>query len=103
MLDTTHTDVDTLFASGHVVNLLARVWLLQEYDAAKSMYLIDRTTSKGHRQIINLLFPGNIVGHNNHNRYHYSVQTLTEATVREIPAQAFIDTMTSLVEVIDSP
>jgi CRP/FNR family transcriptional regulator len=108
MLNQEKIDVHSLFPASSSQIFPPRLLIIKENEPATTIYLIDkgelileRTASNGDRQITNLLFAGNIVGHSNHDRYHYSVQTITDVTARSVSTQVFSDWLGHSIESLD--
>jgi CRP/FNR family transcriptional regulator len=99
---------DRLFAGvdGAVVDELERVsarrslaphaYLFDQYSEARGVYvleegviMIERSSASGRRQILGFSYPGDFVGLTHNDFFEYSVQSLTQAVVREFPIGDF--------------
>ena len=88
--------VRRLEATSVIRKLDAHSYLFSQYSQAKGIYvlesgviMIERSSAAGRRQILGFSYPGDYVGMTHHDCYEYSVQSLTDAEVREFPIQQF--------------
>ncbi|WP_170287392.1 Crp/Fnr family transcriptional regulator [Halioglobus maricola] len=72
-------------------------YLFHQHTPAKSVYMLEegmlmmeRSSSTGRRQVMAFMQPGNFIGipHNQH--YDYTVSSLQQSKVREIPLKPFV-------------
>ena len=80
-----------------VRRLTPHSYLFSQYSKARGIYvlesgviMIERSSAAGRRQILGFSYPGDYVGIVHHDCYEYSVQSLTDASVREFPIQQFM-------------
>ena len=71
-------------------------YLFNQYSEARGVYvlesgviMIERSSAAGRRQILGFSYPGDFVGLTRDERFEYSVQSLTEAEIREFPIALF--------------
>lgn len=71
-------------------------YLFNQYSEARGVYvlesgviMIERSSAAGRRQILGFSFPGDFVGLTRDERFEYSVQSLTDAEIREFPITLF--------------
>lgn len=72
-------------------------YLFDQYSEARGVYvlergviMIERSSAAGRRQILGFSYPGDFVGLTHNDFFEYSVQSLTQADVREFPMAEFI-------------
>jgi CRP/FNR family transcriptional regulator len=77
-------------------SLEPHAYLFDQYSEARGAYIleegvimIERSSASGRRQILGFSYPGDFVGLTHNDYFEYSVQSLTEATVREFPIADF--------------
>ena len=88
--------VAELEAASILRSLDPHTYLFDQYSEARGVYvledgviMIERSSASGRRQILGFSYPGDFVGLTNNDFFEYSVQSLTQATVREFPIAAF--------------
>ena len=88
--------VQRLEAASIVRKLAPHSYLFSQYSEARGIYvledgviMIERSSAAGRRQILGFSYPGDYVGLTHHDCYEYSVQSLTDAEVREFPIRQF--------------
>ena len=71
-------------------------YLFDQYSEARGVYvleegviMIERSSAAGRRQILGFSYPGDFVGLTHNDFFEYSVQSLTQARVREFPIAVF--------------
>ncbi len=71
-------------------------YLFDQYSTARGVYvleagviMIERSSAAGRRQILGFSYPGDFIGLTRDGCFEYSVQSLTEAVVREFPIDEF--------------
>lgn len=71
-------------------------YLFEQYSEARGVYvleqgviMIERSSAAGRRQILAFSYPGDFVGLTHNDSFEYSVQSLTQAVVREFPIAVF--------------
>ncbi|MDH3621278.1 MAG: Crp/Fnr family transcriptional regulator [Gammaproteobacteria bacterium] len=71
-------------------------YLFDQYSEARGVYvleagviMIERSSAAGRRQILGFSYPGDFVGLTHNDFFEYSVQSLTQAQVREFPIAEF--------------
>lgn len=71
-------------------------YLFDQYSEARGVYvlergviMIERSSAAGRRQILGFSYPGDFVGLTHNDFFEYSVQSLTQAEVREFPMAEF--------------
>ena len=71
-------------------------YLFDQYSEARGVYvlehgviMIERSSAAGRRQILGFSYPGDFVGLTHNDFFEYSVQSLTDARVREFPMAVF--------------
>ena len=76
--------------------LSPHTYLFNQYSEARGVYvlelgviMIERSSAAGRRQILGFSYPGDFVGLTRDERFEYSVQSLTEAAIREFPIALF--------------
>ncbi len=76
--------------------LAPRSYLFDQYSEARGVYvleegviMIERSSTTGRRQILGFSYPGDFVGLTHNDFFEYSVQSLTQAQVREFPLALF--------------
>ena len=79
-----------------VRKLAPHTYLFNQYSEARGVYvleagviMIERSSAAGRRQILGFSYPGDFVGLTRDERFEYSVQSLTEAEIREFPIALF--------------
>ncbi|MCH9695371.1 MAG: helix-turn-helix domain-containing protein [Gammaproteobacteria bacterium] len=72
-------------------------YLFDQYSEARGVYvlekgviMIERSSAAGRRQILGFSYPGDFVGLTHNDFFEYSVQSLTQATVREFSMREFM-------------
>jgi len=90
------TIVAELERASVVRTLNPHTYLFDQYSEARGVYvleqgviMIERSSAAGRRQILGFSYPGDFVGLTHNDFFEYSVQSLTEARVREFPISAF--------------
>jgi len=78
-------------------NLEPHSYLFDQYSEARGVYvleegviMIERSSAAGRRQILGFSYPGDFVGLTNNDFFEYSVQSLTQAVVREFSMREFM-------------
>ena len=76
--------------------LAADGFLFHQHSEAKSAYMVDsgilmmeRTSASGRRQVMAFIHPGNFIGIAQNEFYEFSVRSLTDSTLKEIPLKQF--------------
>ena len=77
-------------------NLEPHSYLFDQYSEARGVYvlekgviMIERSSAAGRRQILGFSYPGDFIGLTHNDSFEYSVQSLTQAEVREFPIVEF--------------
>jgi CRP/FNR family transcriptional regulator len=77
-------------------SLQPHAYLFDQYSEARGVYIleegvimIERSSASGRRQILGFSYPGDFVGLTHNDYFEYSVQSLTDATLREFPLADF--------------
>jgi len=90
------TIVTQLEAASIVRTLSPHSYLFDQYSEARGVYvleegviMIERSSAAGRRQILGFSYPGDFIGLTRENHFEYSVQSLTEAAIREFPMTEF--------------
>lgn len=72
-------------------------YLFDQYSEARGVYvlekgviMIERSSAAGRRQILGFSYPGDFIGLTHNDFFEYSVQSLTQAEVREFPMGEFM-------------
>ena len=88
--------VARLESASVVRKLSPHSYLFNQYSEARGVYvleagviMIERSSAAGRRQILGFSYPGDFVGLTRDERFEYSVQSLTEAEIREFPIALF--------------
>ena len=88
--------VERLEKASLLRRLAPHSYLFNQYSEARGVYvleagviMIERSSAAGRRQILGFSYPGDFVGLTRDERYEYSVQSLTEAEIREFPIGLF--------------
>lgn len=96
-VDVDETIVADLERASTVRFLDPHSYLFDQYSEARGVYvlergviMIERSSAAGRRQILGFSFPGDFVGLTHNDFFEYSVQSLTQAEVREFPMREFM-------------
>ncbi len=88
--------VDAMERASVVRRLEPHSYLFDQYSEARGVYvlesgviMIERSSAAGRRQILGFSYPGDFIGLTHDNHFEYSVQSLTQAEVREFPMAEF--------------
>jgi len=88
--------VAQLESSSQVRVLEPHAYLFDQYSEARGVYVLDqgvimieRSSAAGRRQILGFSYPGDFIGLTRENFFEYSVQSLTDAAIREFPIGEF--------------
>lgn len=80
-----------------VRSLDPHTYLFDQYSEARGVYvleqgviMIERSSAAGRRQILGFSYPGDFIGLTHNDFFEYSVQSLTQAAVREFPMGEFM-------------
>jgi len=79
-----------------VRHLEPHTYLFDQYSQARGVYvlesgviMIERSSAAGRRQILGFSYPGDFIGLTHNDYFEYSVQSLSEAEIREFPMLEF--------------
>ena len=88
-----NAEAERLDALASKRTLAADGFLFHQHSEAKSAYMVDsgilmmeRTSASGRRQVMAFIHPGNFIGIAQNEFYEFSVRSLTDSTLKEIPA-----------------
>ena len=91
-----NAEAERLDALASKRTLAADGFLFHQHSEAKSAYMVDsgilmmeRTSASGRRQVMAFIHPGNFIGIAQNEFYEFSVRSLTDSTLKEIPLKQF--------------